>query len=248
MKIEAPTNCPSCNATLTWKNDLLFCENMSCSGKGAQRIEHFAKTLKIKGLGPATIAKLGIESFFDIYNLSLENIIALLGSEKIAVKLYEEIKGSVQAPLQEVLPAFSIPLIGKTASEKICSVIADIKDLSTEVCVEAGLGPKAAENLMDWYYSEYLEGYNQLPFSFKPEKVKTRITKGIVCITGRLVNVKTKSQAEELLVKAGYGVKSSITKDVTILLNESGTESAKTKKARDQGVSVINNINILLEV
>lgn len=246
MKIEAPTNCPSCLSELVWKNDLLFCENISCSGKDAQKLEHFAKTLKIKGLGPATIAKLGITDIHQIYNLSLDNIIELLGSEKIAVKLHKEIEASKNASLQEVLPAFSIPLIGKTASEKLCKVLVDLKDLTSAVCVEAGLGPKATENLMDWFYEGYLEGYNLLPFSFKSEKVKTTPTKGVVCITGRLVSVKTKSQAQELLTQAGYIIKSSVTKDVTILLNEGGMESAKTKKARDMGVSVINNLNELI--
>jgi hypothetical protein len=33
-----------------------------------------------------------------------------------------------------------------------------------------------------------------------------------------------------------------LTKDVTILVNESGVESAKTKKARDAGVQIITNL------
>jgi DNA ligase (NAD+) len=249
LKIEAPTNCPSCNYELVWKNDLLFCENISCSGKEAQKIEHFAKTLKIKGLGPATIDKLGLGSITDIYQLSLDTIVDLLGSEKIAEKLYKEIERSKTLPLQEVLPAFSIPLIGKTASGKLCSVLADLRELSNAVCSEAGLGPKATTNLMDWYYDCFLQGYNLLPFSFKSDVSKpSSKCNGVVCITGKLTSVKTKGQAEKLLVEAGYTVKSSITKDVTILLNESGTESAKTKKARDMGVSVITNLKQLIEV
>jgi hypothetical protein len=33
-----------------------------------------------------------------------------------------------------------------------------------------------------------------------------------------------------------------LTKDVTILVNESGVESAKTKKARESGVEIITNL------
>ena len=247
MKIEAPTNCPSCSSELVWRNDLLFCENPFCVGKETQKVEHFAKTLKIKGLGPATIAKLGITDLQQIYTLSLDNITELLGSEKMAEKLYKEIESSKSATLQEVLPAFSIPLIGKTASEKLCNVLNNIRDLSEVVCSEAGLGPKATENLMDWYYEGFLEGYSRLPFSFKSDR-KVVGSKGTVCITGRLSSVKTKGQAEKLLVEAGYKIKPSVTRDVTILLNESGMESAKTKKARDMGVSIITNLNQLIEV
>ena len=49
--------------------------------------------------------------------------------------------------------------------------------------------------------------------------------RGVVCITGKLKSFKTKAQAGTALVNLGYIVKSSLTKDVTILVNESGTKS-----------------------
>lgn len=214
-----------------------------------QRIEHFAKTLKIKGLGPATIEKLDLTSIMDIYDLSLDLLVELLGSSRIAEKLYVEIQKSKDCDLEQLLPAFSIPLIGKTASEKLCKVVTDIEELTSDACVDAGLGPKAAQNLMSWYENEYKTLYSSLPFSFKASKKQVIDTAmGIVCITGKLVSVKAKKDAEQLLIQAGYGVRSSITKDVTILVNESGIESAKTKKARDNGVSIVNNLSELIGV
>jgi hypothetical protein len=44
----------------------------------------------------------------------------------------------------------------------------------------------------------------------------------------------------------GYLVKSSLTKDVTILVNESGIESAKTQTARDRGVRIITNLEEII--
>ena len=52
------------------------------------------------------------------------------------------------------------------------------------------------------------------------------------------MNTKRMNRLEEL----GYVVKASLTKDVTILVNESGIESAKTIKARDSGVQIITNL------
>lgn len=251
MKIQAPTHCPSCSSTLEWRNDLLYCENTACEGKGVQKLEHFAKTLKIKGLGPATIDKLQLESIFDIYDMSLDLLTELLSSEKLAGKLFLEIEGSKSASLQEVLPAFSIPLIGKSATGKLCSVLSNLDDLTVEICEQAGLGPKATQNLMIWFREEYLPYYKSLPFSFTSATMVDRpsnTSMGIVCITGKLTSVKTKAEAERLLVDAGYTTKSSLTKDVTILLNESGLESAKTKKARDAGISIITNLNNLIGV
>ena len=43
----------------------------------------------------------------------------------------------------------------------------------------------------------------------------------------------------------GYLVKNSLTKDVTILVNESGVDSAKTQAALDRGVQIITNLKQL---
>ena len=65
---------------------------------------------------------------------------------------------------------------------------------------------------------------------------------GVVCISGKLKSFKTKAQATEALEQHGYTVKSSVTKDVTILVNESGVESQKTTKARESGVTIVENL------
>jgi hypothetical protein len=50
-----------------------------------------------------------------------------------------------------------------------------------------------------------------------------------------------------VLEKYGFVVKSSLTKECTHLINESGIESAKTKTARDRGVVIITNLKKLIE-
>ena len=186
-EIIPPTNCPSCSEALVWEKDQLFCHNTKCSGKTSKKIEHFASTLKIKGLGPKTVAKLQIIDYFDLYEMPLETMIDALQSEKLGVKLYREIQASKSVDLVQLLPAFSIKLIGRTASAKLCSVINTINDIDEQVCVEAGLGPTATQNLLDWFYEEYTDGLDRLPFSWKTTvQQKTEIIQGIVCISGKL--------------------------------------------------------------
>jgi len=241
-RIEAPTNCPSCSSVLDLVNHLLFCRNTACGAKVSKLIEHFATTLKIKGLGPMSVQKLGLESIEDLYALSLEDLTERLSSVKLAEKLYLEIERSTSAPLNVLLPAFSIPLIGKTASEKLSKVCTDIKELDYDMCREAGLGEKSSLSLCEWLNEEFYF-YSNLPFSFKFEKPQAvATTQGVVCISGKLSSYKSKAEAHKVLQKLGYVVKPSLTKDVTILINESGIESAKTKKARDSGVQIITNI------
>ena len=247
-RIVPPKICPSCLTDLVWEKDQIFCHNTLCGGKTSKKIEHFASTLKIKGLGPRTIEKLQIQDLYDIYELPLEIMIEALQSEKLAVKLHREIQSSKSTDLVDLLPSFSIKLIGRSASKKICSVIKNISEINEETCKEAGLGPVATEHLLDWYYEEFLDGYERLPFRWiQTLKVsKPTENKGVVCISGRLKSYKTKAQATEYLEKLGYLVKSSLTKDVTILVNESGIESAKTRTALERGVRIITNLNEII--
>jgi DNA ligase (NAD+) len=250
QKITPPTHCPTCSTELEWVKDQLFCYNSDCSGKTSKKLEHFAKTLKIKGLGPATLEKLKIVTFFDLYELPLEMMIDALGSEKLAVKLHREIENSKLTDLSDLLPAFSIKLIGRTASQKICSVILNISEITEETCEKAGLGPAATNNLLDWLIEEFTDGYDRLPFRWqqltKHQLTDNAASKGVVCISGKLISYKTKAAATEVLNELGYLVKSSLTKDVTILVNESGIESAKTQTARDRGVKIITNLKEII--
>lgn len=245
MLIEPPKNCPSCDSLLEYVKDQLYCRNNDCPAKSHKQLEHFAKTLKIKGMGPSTIEKLDITSVMDIYELPLDYLTLQLGSEKLAVKLFDEIEKSKQEPLNTVLPALGITLIGKTATEKLSKVVSSIFEIDEAACRDAGIGPKASENLLNWIENNF-DNYSRLPFSFEFSKnTRSQGDAGVVCITGKLNSYPTKAAAKAILEGLGYTVKDDLTKDVTILVNESGRETAKTKKAADNGVRVINNLKEL---
>ena len=238
--ITPPNTCPSCGHSLEWENQLLYCRNPACGDQSSKKIEHFGKTLKIKGLGPATIESLALESINDIYALSEFELVEGLASQKLGKKLFLEIENSKKAPLNILLAAFSIRLIGKTASEKLSAVCESIHDINEDSCAEAGLGPKATESLLYWIKEEY--PLLDLPHSFAFDKPVSRTSGGVVCISGKLKSFKTKAQASQALEQNGYTVKSSVTKDVTILINESGVESQKTQKARESGITIVENL------
>jgi len=227
-------------------NNLLFCRNTSCTSQTHKRLEHFAKTLKIKGLGPKAVEKLGVTTSQELYLLTLDDLVLLLESEKIGAKVFSEIQKSKDVPLNVVLPALSIPLIGNTAAKKLASVCDYLADIDDESCQSAWLGPKATENLLS-YLKEHGIALLGHPFSFKFEKPIAVANKGVVCISGKLKSYKTKAEATEMLQQQGYTVKGSLTRDVTILVNESGIESAKTKSAQSKGIQIITNLLDFLE-
>jgi NAD-dependent DNA ligase len=169
-----------------------------------------------------------------------------LGSKLVAGKLLLEIEKSKQAHLQELLPAFSIPLLGRTASDKLCRVIQHISEVDLQTCHKAGLGPKVTHNLLQWYNTQYLNGYEFLPFSWNREVQSTQKEKGIVVISGKLKTFPTKAVAKALLQKEGYIVKENLSKGTNFLVNESGIASSKTKKATEMGITIITEINELI--
>lgn len=245
-EILPPEFCPSCDSTLVWRNDLLYCENVNCTAKTEKVVQHFARTLKIKGLGPRSIEKLGLSSIDDIYNLRRDYTVLKLGSELVTDKLLLEIEKSKQAQLQELLPAFSIPLLGRTASEKLCTVVEHISEVDVKTCGKAGLGPKVTHNLLHWYNTQYLNGYEFLPFKWENEVQNIQEEKGVVVISGKLKTFPTKAVAKALLQKNGYIVKENLSKGTDFLVNESGIASSKTKKATEMGITVITDINELI--
>ena len=105
-------------------------------------IENFGSKMKIKGLGPSTVRKLGITQIHELYELTLEEIIELLESEKLATKLFEEITKSHDAPLNLFLPSLVIPLIGNTVTNKLACVCDTLADITVDRCKLAEIGPK----------------------------------------------------------------------------------------------------------
>ena len=249
QSIFAPSHCPSCDSELVWENDLLYCRSTTCGEQQYKVVEHFAKTMKIKGLGPASIRKLGWTCPSEIYLASADSILASLGSEKVTNKLMGEIVNSIDAPLELLLPAFGIPLIGNTATRKLSETVRHITVIDADACERAGLGPKATNNLLEWIENELPYFQEVLPHSwyFSDTPSFPVVSKGIVCISGRLKSFKSKAEATTALNAAGYDVKSSLTKQVTHLINEGGQESAKTRQARDTGVTIVTDLISFLE-
>ncbi len=248
MQIKIPTECPCCNYKLQFVKDQLFCRNTACDAQINKKLEHFAKVLSIKGLGPKTVEKLGLSDLTELFYLDKDEVTAALGSVKLAEKLLEEVEKAKSADLATVIASMSIPLIGETASNKIADVVSDISEITQETCKVAGLGEKATINLLNWLNTEFLELKDFLPFSFKSsKKILVNATGKTVCITGKLVSYKTKSEATAVLEEAGFRVVDSVTKITNYLIDEGDKGSTKRKKAEELGIPIINNIQIFLK-
>ena len=173
--------------------------------------------------------------------------------EKVSLKddfdaLYAEAQAATKADLALVLASFSIPLIGETASTKICSVVSSVSEISPETCKKAGLGEKATYNLCSWLAVTDLSQY---PFDFKSKP--NEITIGVsskninVCITGKLLDYKRREDAATYLKSLGFGITDSVTKSTNVLVDEEGKMSSKREKAVSYGITIITDLNDLLK-
>lgn len=249
MKIQIPTNCPCCDYPLQWVNDQLFCKNSACSAQLGKKLEHFCKTLGIKGMGAKTIEKLELADITELYYLEESDIASALNSERMAEKLVDEINKSRTADLAQVLASFSIPLIGNTASQKISKVVKHIDEITVEKCSEAGLGEKATENLVTWLHTDFQEMREFLPFSFQSAfTTNTDNTNSkTVCITGKLQSYKTKQEAYRLLEAAGFKIIETVNKSLDYLVDESNRSSSKRKRAEELNIKIIDNLTHFLK-
>jgi len=246
MKIEIPTHCPCCNYKLELVNDQLFCRNQACSAQLSKRVEHFCKTMQIKGMGAKTIEKLNLADITELYYLDLDDVAEKLNSKKIAEKLIAEIDSSRSATLSQILASMSIPLVGNTASKKISTIVKHIDEINLETCKQAGLGDKVTQNLLSWLETEFPEMKEFLPFSFHSEMPVVNTNSKTVCITGKLSSFKTKAEAYKKLTDYGFSITESVTKTTDYLVDEGDKSSTKRKKADELGIKIITNLDNFL--
>jgi len=243
MKINIPTHCPVCDSELEKVNDQLFCRNSACPAQLFKKMEHFCKTLGIKGLGEKTIEKLNLNSLAELFYLDRSDAIEVLGSEKVVDKLLGEIDRAKLASLATVIASFSIPLIGGTAGAKLALVVGSLEDITAETCKKAGLGEKATANLLNWKNTEYLELKEFLPFNFSNPSSTLSANAKTICITGKLISFKNKSEATNILNGLGFKVSDSVTKTTDYLVDEENKNSSKRKKAEEYNIAIITNLN-----
>lgn len=245
-EIQIPTNCPSCDSKLELVNAQLFCRNILCPARASRGILHFAKVLKIKGLGEATIEKLNLEHFSEIYSLSEDEIILKLGSEKVGQKLFSEIEKSKNSDFCSIIEAFGIPKVGKTLSSKLRG-LSSVKEITELTCKDLGLKGVATNNLLEFFNTEFKDIEEFLPFPqlYNNEGSTDNTiesTKGVICISGKLKAFKTKAEAKVVLEELGYKISESLTKSVTILVDEENRDSEKRIKATEMGLMIVDNL------
>lgn len=199
-------------------------------------MEHFVKTMEIKGLGPANIEKMDITHPSEIYEEDQWDKLGAVGA-----KIEEEISKSKTKPYETVLAALGIPGVGKSTAKLIVQKIPTFRNLKDIQYTDIkGIGPSTIDSILTWLETNE-EWVYQLPLQLEQnisvsELISTTTRK--VCITGKMDM--TRNDLADILEKLGYKVTSTVTKDCYALITGGDTTSSKYVKAKQLGVNIVD--------
>ena len=199
-------------------------------------LEHFIKTLDIKGLGPASVQKMGLTHPVDLFEGQNWGKLGANGS-----KVEAEIERTKTKPYDIVLASLGISGVGRRAAKLIVSKIPAFRNLrDIETTEIKGIGPSTVESVLSWL-DENEEWVNTLPLQLEQnvtvEDVVGTPTRN-VCITGKLDM--TRGDLGDRLEKFGFKVTSTVTKDCYALITGGDTTSSKYKRAVTLGITIID--------
>jgi DNA ligase (NAD+) len=198
-------------------------------------LEHFIKTLEIKGLGPANIEKMGLIYPSDLFVPQKWSILGANGS-----KIIEEIERAKTKPYELVLAALGIPGVGKSVAKLIVTHIPsfyNLQDIETKEI--KGIGPTTSKAIATWLESNR-DWVEKLPLQLEQQVQVVSLLKNNkkVCITGKLDM--TRSDLAEILEKHNFVVSGNVTKDCYALISAGDTSSSKYNKAKELGIQIID--------
>ena len=208
---------------------------MTKSGEGdsVKFLEYFIRTMQIKGLGPASIKKLGLMHPVDLYsNVNWDR----LGAN--GAKIEQEIERTKTKPYMTVLAALGIEGVGNGGAKLIISHIPAFRNLrDIEFAEIKGIGPRTKESILSWL-DENEEWVLELPLQLEQEVTVEEVSQTVkkVCITGKLDM--TRNQLVSLLETLGFKNTSTVTKDCYALITED-TGSSNHIRATQLEVKII---------
>jgi DNA ligase (NAD+) len=269
VDVDIPTTCPVCSGEtqIVKENDseVLMCTNPHCKGKLLGRVSHFVskKGMDISGLSEETIKKfveLGwITEITDVYNLEkhYDRLSTMSGFGRKSVdKLRKSIENSKTVRLDKFITSLSIPGIGTSQSKELSKVFGtwnEFRDASVG-CYNFtrldGFGDVLNNNIHSWFEDmSNIADYLASLMTFESEdnsKTNNSLNGKSFVVTGKVYKFKNRDEVKEAIEKFGGKVTGSVTKSTFALINNDiESNSSKNKKAKELGVQIINEEQLM---
>jgi len=251
-KIKELDSCPSCSSDLIWDSTKTnrICENINCTAQLVSKIDHWFKTIGVKGIGSGLIDKLvneakTVKSISDMYSLNKSENSCF--GDKSYSNMISSINSVKSLSLAKLIEALGIGKIGTMSSEitAIANTVEDIDKLKeVDLLKIHGFAETKANNFVKGWADSRKEITEILKYIEIKEEVKmsNKLAGKSFCITGTLSKGRTEYQGviSENGGKVASGVSSKL--DFLICGEDSGSKKDKAEKL---GVKIISEEEFL---
>lgn len=265
--INIPSTCPCCGEATEIRKDneteVLYCTNNNCSGRVLGKITHFVSkpAMNIDGLSVNTIEFLLnnnlIKTYKDLYYLNnhREFLLNSEGFKEAKVNnIISAIEKSRYCKLSNFIISLGIPLIGKTASKAIDSLVhgnfeSFINKLDNDFDFTEidGFGKEMNNSLYEYWKENkdmVMDLAKEMLFEVSVETsvvFNKNIADKSFCITGSLVEFKNRDELVANIEAHGGKVVSGVTKKTNYLItNDKESGSSKNVKAQALNIPIIS--------
>jgi DNA ligase (NAD+) len=255
QSIPVPSTCTTCGSTLVDGGTRLYCPNPACAKRILHRLDKWVTVLDIRELGDKLLRRLyesgRLRRVADLYTLNAEELQAVERMGPLsAAKVVKHIRTPRTLPLATFVAGFDFEGVGETIMEKVAAAGFDTLDKLRSASVGDlasvfGLGDITAATIVDGLTETRSDMDAVLATGIiriaEPPSPDTQILRPFsFCFTGELRTLK-RSEAENRVRELGGQAKASVVKDLSFLVtNDPSSGSAKNVKARELGVTIID--------
>lgn len=267
--LEIPAVCPVCGGPTLIKDEdgtkTLNCVNPDCLAKHVKKFSHFVSrdALNIEGLSESGLLKLigigALRTFADLFRLKAheEDIIAIEGFGK---KSFDNLAAAAERASHttpaRLLYGLGVPGIGVANSNVIARACRNKWDAMQQLDEEAltdidGVGSVMAHDYVSYFADEANEAaiadlMNMLTLDESYEAAGTRLDGKTFVITGSLNHFANRKDLKAAIEAEGGKVAGSVSAKTDYLItNDPGSGSSKNRAARELGVEIITEEDII---
>lgn len=261
--IEPPAYCPHCNTPTVQPEGAVdyFCPNLDCPERVFRQVEFFVSrgAMDIEGMGPQTVKLLIdrglIHDEADVFTLTPEPLLEMEGfKQKRVDNLIASITAAKSRPLPQVLASLGIDGVGSTVAELLSAQFGTLDALSfaapERIDDIEGIGPILAENIASWFADERhqrliekLKAAGVIFAATAPVQESEKLAGLTFVLTGTLPTL-SREDAEVLIKANGGKVAGSVSKKTSYLLMGEAAGS-KADKARELGIHIVSEADLL---
>lgn len=270
--LQIPEVCPVCGqpTQLRQVNDVqsLYCNNPGCDAKKIKAFTLFVSrdALNVDGLSESTLEKFlargFLHEFADLFRLNRyeQEIMQMEGfGEKSYGNLVESIEKARDTTLPRVIYGLGIENVGVANARILCRhfqfSLKELRSASVEELSDIdGIGGVIASGIYEFFHSEKCMAQldhllEELRIAIEAPEEGTQTLGGMsFVITGSLEHYENRNALKAAIEERGGKVTGSVTgKTVCLINNDTASQSAKNKKAKELGVRIVSEEEFMEE-